>query len=100
AESVELRVSLNPGFEPRPLSRVASGGELSRVMLALKTVLAGVDRGPTLVFDEIDAGIGGGLGGGGAGGLHAVAQVHQVLVVTHLPQVASRAHTHLLVEKG
>ena len=100
AESVELRVTLNPGFEPRPLRRVASGGELSRVMLALKTVLAGVDRVPTLVFDEIDAGIGGAVATAIASRLRAVSKAHQVLVVTHLPQVASRADGHLLVEKA
>src|SRR6185437_4205086 len=59
AEDVEFRVALNVGYDPRPLARVASGGELARVMLALKTVLAAVDRIPTLVFDEVDAGIGG-----------------------------------------
>ncbi len=100
SERVELRVSLNPGFEPRPLRRVASGGELSRVMLALKTVLAAVDRAPTLVFDEIDAGIGGAVAVAVAAKLRAVAAAHQVLVVTHLPQLASRAHVHIVVEKG
>src|SRR5690606_38232748 len=62
AESVEFRIALNAGFEPRPLSRVASGGELSRIMLALKTILARLDRVPSLVFDEIDTGIGGQVG--------------------------------------
>ena len=100
AEAIELRVSLNAGFEPKPLRRVASGGELSRVMLALKTVLAAVDRAPTLVFDEIDAGIGGAVAVAVAAKLRAVADVHQVLVVTHLPQLASRAHAHVMVEKG
>ena len=99
-ESVELRVTLNAGFEPRPLRRVASGGELSRVMLALKTVLAGLDRVPTLVFDEIDAGVGGAVATAVAAKLHDVARAHQVLVVTHLPQLASRADGHLMVEKG
>ena len=100
AETVELRVTLNAGFEPRALSRVASGGELSRVMLALKTVLAAVDRMPTLIFDEIDAGIGGTVASAVAAKLHAVSRAHQVLVVTHLPQLASRADAHLAVEKG
>lgn len=100
AESVELQVSLNPGFEPRALRRVASGGELSRVMLALKTVLASIDRVPTLVFDEIDAGVGGAVALAVAARLRAVAEEHQVLVVTHLPQLASRAHAHLMVEKA
>jgi DNA repair protein RecN (Recombination protein N) len=100
AETVEFRVALNEGFEPRSLSRVASGGELSRVMLALKTVLADVDRVPTLVFDEIDAGVGGVVAHGVAKRLAEVARHHQVFVITHLPQVASRARAHLLVEKG
>ncbi|UCC27136.1 MAG: DNA repair protein RecN [Gemmatimonadales bacterium] len=100
AESVEFRVALNEGFEPRGLARVASGGELSRVMLALKTVLAEVDQVPTLVFDEIDAGIGGTVAHGVAETLSQVARHHQVFVITHLAQLASRAEAHLLVEKG
>jgi DNA repair protein RecN (Recombination protein N) len=100
AEDVEFQVSLNPGFEPRPLRRVASGGELSRVMLALKSLLARVDRVPTLVFDEIDAGIGGVVATGVARTLAEVAADHQVFVITHLPQLASRAGAHLLVRKG
>ena len=99
AESVEFRVSLNAGFEPRGLARVASGGELSRVMLALKTVLAEVDEVPTLIFDEIDAGVGGAVAHGVAETLARVADHHQVFVITHLPQLASRAAAHLLVEK-
>jgi DNA repair protein RecN (Recombination protein N) len=100
AEEVEFRVSLNPGFEPRPLRKVASGGELSRIMLALKALLAQVDRIPTLVFDEIDAGIGGVVAAGVARELARVAEHHQVFVITHLPQLASRARAHLRVEKG
>jgi DNA repair protein RecN (Recombination protein N) len=99
AESVEFRVSPNAGFEPMPLARIASGGELSRVMLALKSILAEVDQVPVLVFDEIDAGVGGVVGSAVAEKLDDVARTHQVLVVTHLPQVASRAASHLLVEK-
>jgi len=99
-ETVEFRASLNPGFPPRPLSSIASGGELSRVMLALKAILAGVDRIPTLVFDEIDAGIGGVVASQVAAKLREVAEHHQVFVITHLPQLASRAHQHLNVEKG
>ena len=99
AESVEFRVTLNAGFEPRPLARIASGGELSRVMLALKTILARVDRVPTLIFDEVDAGIGGRVATQVADKLRDVAQHHQVFVITHLPQLASRASHHLLVEK-
>ncbi len=100
AEDVEFRVSLNVGHAPRALSRVASGGELSRVMLALKTVLARVDRIPTLVFDEVDAGIGGRVGLQVGDTLRRVAEHHQVLAISHLPQIASRAHHHVLVTKG
>lgn len=100
AERIEFRVSLNPGFEPGPLGRIASGGEMSRVMLALKTVLARVDDVPSLVFDEIDAGIGGRVAHQVAERLTAVAEAHQVFVITHLPQIAARATTHYTVEKG
>lgn len=99
AERIEFLVSLNVGFEPRALSRVGSGGELSRVMLALKAILARVDAVPTLVFDEIDAGIGGVVATYVADKLREVAGHHQVFVITHLPQLASRADRHLLVEK-
>ena len=99
AEGVEFLVSPNPGFDLMPLARIASGGELSRVMLALKSILADVDHVPVLVFDEIDAGIGGAVGSAVGSKLLEVALGHQVFVVTHLAQVASRATTHLLVEK-
>ena len=100
AENVEFLVSVNAGFPPTPLARVASGGELSRVMLTLKAILAQVDQVPTLVFDEIDAGIGGQVASLVAAKLKDVARYHQVFVVTHLPQLASRARSHLLVEKN
>jgi DNA repair protein RecN (Recombination protein N) len=99
AESVQFRIAVNAGFEPRELSRVASGGELSRVMLALKTILARLDAVPTLVFDEIDAGIGGRVAVQVGQLLRQVAAHHQVFVITHLPQIASRADHQLLVEK-
>ena len=99
AERVEFLVSVNAGFAPMPLRRVASGGELSRVMLALKAILARVDQVPTLIFDEIDAGIGGQVATLVAARLQEVARYHQVFVITHLPQLASRARSHLLVEK-
>ena len=99
AESVEFRIALNVGFEPRPLARVASGGELSRVMLALKTILARLDQVPSLVFDEIDTGIGGVTANRVAANLRRVAECHQVFVITHLPQIAARADHHLRVEK-
>jgi DNA repair protein RecN (Recombination protein N) len=100
AEDVEFRVSLNVGHEERALSRVASGGELSRVMLALKTILARLDQVPTLVFDEVDAGIGGRVGLMVGETMRRVAGNHQVFAITHLPQIAARAHHHILVAKG
>jgi len=100
AESVEFRVSLNVGHEERALARVASGGELSRVMLALKTILARLDRVPTLIFDEVDAGIGGRVGLQVGETMRRVATFHQVFAITHLPQIAARAHHHILVSKG
>ena len=100
AEDVEFRVALNVGYEPRPLARVASGGELSRVMLALKTVLANVDNVPPLVFDEVDAGIGGRVGLQVGDTMRRVAEEHQVFAISHLPQIAARAHHHIVVAKG
>lgn len=100
AEAVEFRVSLNVGHEERPLARVASGGELSRVMLALKTILARLDRVGTLIFDEVDAGIGGRVGLQVGETMRRVASYHQVFAITHLPQIAARAHHHILVSKG
>jgi DNA repair protein RecN (Recombination protein N) len=100
AEDVEFRVTLNVGHEDRPLARVASGGELSRVMLALKTILARVDQVPTLIFDEVDAGIGGRVGLQVGDTLRRVAEEHQVFAISHLPQIAARAHHHIVVAKG
>jgi DNA repair protein RecN (Recombination protein N) len=100
AEDIEFRVALNVGHDFRALSRVASGGELSRVMLALKTILARLDRVPTLVFDEVDAGIGGRVGLQVGETMRRVAAHHQVFAITHLPQIAARAHHHILVSKG
>ena len=100
AEDVQYLVALNVGHEARPLAKVASGGELSRVMLALKTILARLDHVPTLVFDEVDAGIGGRVGLQVGETLRRVAQHHQVFAITHLPQIAARAHHHIVVTKG
>jgi len=100
AEDVEFLVALNVGHDARPLSRVASGGELSRIMLALKTILARVDDVPTLVFDEVDAGIGGRVGLQVGDTMRRVAAHHQVLAITHLAQIAARAHHHVVVSKG
>jgi len=93
-------VRLNKGMEARPLARVASGGELSRLMLALKVVLARQDAVPTLVFDEVDQGIGGEVGVRVGESLARVAERHQVLVITHLPQIAARADRHLRIAKA
>jgi DNA repair protein RecN (Recombination protein N) len=100
AEDIEFRVALNVGHDARPLARVASGGELSRVMLALKTILARLDHVPTLVFDEVDAGIGGRVGLQVGETMRRVAAHHQVFAISHLPQIAARAHHHILVAKG
>jgi DNA repair protein RecN (Recombination protein N) len=103
-ERVVFQVQLNVGLEPRPLAKVASGGELSRLMLALKVVLAAHDAVPTLVFDEVDQGIGGEVGGRVGEALTRVAAGatgrRQVLVITHLPQIAAYAEHHLVVAKG
>ncbi|MBK7907768.1 MAG: DNA repair protein RecN [Gemmatimonadetes bacterium] len=100
AEEVEFRVALNLGHEARPLARVASGGELARVMLALKTILARLDGVPTLIFDEVDAGIGGRTGLMVGDAMRDVASHHQVFAITHLPQIAARAHHHIIVQKA
>jgi DNA repair protein RecN (Recombination protein N) len=104
AEAIAFQVQLNPGLDSRPLAKVASGGELSRLMLALKVVLAAQDAVPTLVFDEIDQGIGGEVGGRVGEALAAVARgagaTRQALVITHLPQIAAYADHHLVVAKG
>ena len=99
-DRVEFLLSSNPGEPPRPLGRVASGGELSRIMLALKTVLAEMDQVPVLVFDEIDTGVGGAVAAAMGTRLRKLGAFHQVFCITHLPQVASQAEHHLLVEKG
>jgi DNA repair protein RecN (Recombination protein N) len=98
-ESVQFDVQLNVGLEAKPLARVASGGELSRLMLALKVVLVRQDAIATLVFDEVDQGIGGETGAQVGAALAEVAERHQVLVITHLAQIAARADQHLVVSK-
>lgn len=100
AEDVEFLVGLNAGHDTRPLAKVASGGELSRVMLALKTILARADQVPTLIFDEVDAGIGGKVGLQVGDMLRKVAGHHQVFAISHLPQIAARAHSHMVVAKA
>ncbi len=98
-DSVEMLFSANPGEEPRPLRKIASLGELSRLTLAVKTVLAAVDRVPTLIFDEVDTGVGGRLGPALGKALAELARHHQVICVTHLPQIASYADRQWVVRK-
>ncbi len=95
----EFLFAPNPGEPPLPLNRIASSGELARVMLALKTILADLDDIPVLVFDEVDANIGGEIGGVVGEKMAGIAGTHQVLCVTHLPQVAAHAANHLVVTK-
>lgn len=98
-EEIEFQFSANPGQPPQPLARVASGGELSRLSLALQMVAAHINPIPTLIFDEVDVGIGGRVADVVGRELHTLARERQVLCVTHLAQVAARADQHLLVSK-
>nr|WP_296780265.1 DNA repair protein RecN [Rhodococcus sp. (in: high G+C Gram-positive bacteria)] len=99
-DEVEFKLSAHDGAQALPISKSASGGELSRVMLALEVVLAGSDKGATMVFDEVDAGVGGRAAVEVGRRLARLARTHQVIVVTHLPQVAAFADTHLVVDKA
>ena len=98
-DAVEFLISPNVGSEPKPLAKIASGGEISRVMLALKTVLARIDNIPTMIYDEIDVGIGGKTADVVGGKLKELANVRQVICITHLPQIACLADRHFRVEK-
>ena len=98
-EDVEFLVSANPGQPARPLAKVASGGELSRISLAIQVVVAQTSTTPTLVFDEVDVGIGGGTAEVVGRLLRSLGSNGQVLCVTHLPQVAAQCHQHLFVSK-
>lgn len=98
-DRVEMLLAPNPGEPLMPLGRIASGGELSRIMLALKTVFAENDQTPVVIFDEIDSGIGGEAGIVMGSRLRQLAQFHQVCCITHLPQIASQAHAQFVVEK-
>ncbi len=100
ADRVEFLISPNPGEESKPLAKIASGGELSRVMLALKSILVEADRIPTVVFDEVDAGIGGGVAEEVGKKLKRIAAKRQVFCITHLPQIASMADSHYGVSKS
>lgn len=93
-------ISTNPGVEPMPLARVASGGEISRIMLALKSILAKSDRLPILIFDEIDTGISGAIAQRVGDCMLALGGYHQIIAITHLPQVAAAGTTHLKVVKS
>jgi len=99
AEDVEFLIATNPGASPGPLSKIASGGELSRISLALQVVAADTATTPTMIFDEVDVGIGGGVAEVVGELLHTLGKRSQVLVVTHQPQVAAKGNHHLLVTK-
>ena len=98
-DKVEFLIAPNVGSDLRPLTKIASGGEISRVMLALKTVLIQVDNIPTVLFDEIDSGIGGKIANIVGKKLKKLSQNAQVICITHLPQIARFADRHFLVEK-
>lgn len=99
-DRVEFLLAANAGEPLKPMSRTASGGEISRLMLALKSALANVDHVPVLIFDEIDTGVGGAVAATIGKRLRVLGQYHQVLCITHLPQVASQAQHHMCVEKS
>ena len=99
-EQVEFLVAGHAGVEPRPLAKVASGGELSRISLAIRVVTAQQGETPTMIFDEVDVGIGGGVAEVVGQLLKRLGEQRQVLVITHLPQVAAQGATHLQVSKS
>jgi DNA repair protein RecN (Recombination protein N) len=98
-DTIEFLLSPNPGEDLRPLDRIASGGELSRIMLALRTLAARDEPGRMLVFDEVDAGIGGAAADAVGARLQTLGERYQVLCITHLPQVAARGRTHFQIAK-
>jgi DNA repair protein RecN (Recombination protein N) len=100
ADRVEFLLAANPGEAPKPLARVASGGETARLMLALKSILSDADETPTLVFDEVDVGVGGRSGQVVGEKLWGLSSGHQVVVITHLPQIAAFADAHFRIAKG
>jgi len=99
-DQIEFQISPNPGEPLKPLKRIASGGEMSRVMLAIKTVLADADRIGTVIFDEVDAGVSGRTAQQVAQKLNVISRSRQILCITHLPQIAAMAHTHFRIEKA
>ncbi|MDT8323190.1 MAG: DNA repair protein RecN [Bacteroidota bacterium] len=98
-DEVEFHLSTNLGEHPKPLHKVVSGGEVSRIMLALKSIFAGRDGIPIMVFDEIDVGVSGGIASRVGNAMRKLAAAHQILAITHLPQIAGAGSAHLLVEK-
>ena len=99
ADMVEFLISANPGEPPKPLGKIASGGELSRIMLAIKTVLADIDDIDTMIFDEVDTGISGRAAHKVGVKLHEVSRMRQIICITHLAQMAAQADTHMLISK-
>jgi DNA repair protein RecN (Recombination protein N) len=99
-DRAEFFISTNLGEEPKPLARVASGGEISRVMLAMKTILAKNDKLPLLIFDEIDTGISGRIASKVGAAMRDLADFHQIIAITHLPQIAAMSNSHYVVEKS
>ena len=99
-DTVEFLISANKGEEPKPISKIASGGELSRIMLAIKSVIADKDSIPTMIFDEIDTGVSGKAAQKIGIKLRSIGRVRQVICVTHLSQIAVMADHHLMIEKG
>ncbi|MDZ4349608.1 MAG: DNA repair protein RecN [Xanthomonadaceae bacterium] len=99
-ERVDFLIAANPGLPPRPLRKVASGGELSRISLAIEVAALGLDSVPTMIFDEVDSGIGGAVAEVVGQKLRSLGASRQVLCVTHLPQVAAQGHAHLMVSKA
>jgi DNA repair protein RecN (Recombination protein N) len=99
-DAVDFMISPNPGESLKPLRRIASGGEMSRIMLAIKTVLADADRIPTVIFDEVDAGVSGRTAQQVAEKLALISRRRQILCITHLPQIAAMADTHFYIEKN
>ncbi|MEC4750190.1 DNA repair protein RecN [Methylomicrobium sp. Wu6] len=99
-DKIEFLVSANPGMPPKPLAKVASGGELARISLAIQVTTSSDKTTPTMIFDEVDSGIGGGIAEIVGQKLRSLSQNRQVMCVTHLPQVAAQAHHHLFVEKN
>jgi len=96
---IEFYISPNPGEDFKPLNKIASGGEISRIMLALKSILAEIDQIPTLIFDEIDLGVSGRIAQAVGRSMANLSKLHQILCITHLPQIASQGTTHFTVEK-